>query len=470
MSNYRALFLVFWVAVSAIPASHCLAQSKFEAPPELKASYDLINVRSVEAAVSFLASDAMRGRQTPSRELDIASAYVAARFKAAGLEGLGDKGSFMQTTEIATSAVPNSGIEFSVDGKPIAHYGLLGCAAEEFEHDGPITVATGEEGNEVRFDGVLTIVAPDFAGPRDRSNFMRRLARYGRAGASAILVQVAEDHPLVGAAKQAIEPRVIQTRGLALGHVLLIPKMDLTAGKLDLPKQVNGKTSVSNVIGVIKGSDPELSKQAIIVTAHLDHIGVTGLKSGDTINNGADDNATGSTAIVTLADAFGAMKTPPKRSVIFMTFWGEEKGFLGSYHYVRNPTWPLEDTVCNVNIEMIGRPEAGANEKVWVTGWDRSDLGKLMNVGSQKAGVLIFSHPQFSGDMLFRASDNYPFFEKGIVAHSFSAGSLHSDYHQVSDHIEKLELKHMTRVIQGMFSGVLHLANGATPKMSEKNR
>ena len=151
-----------------------------------------------------------------------------------------------------------------------------------------------------------------------------------------------------------------------------------------------------------------------------------------------------------------------------MTFWGEEKGFLGSYHYVKNPTWPLEKTVCNVNIEMIGRPEAGANEKVWVTGWDRSDLGKLMNEGSEKAGVLIFSHPQFSGDMLFKSSDNFPFYEKGIVAHSFSAGSLHSDYHQVSDHVEKLEMKHMTRVIEGMFSGVLNLANGATPKMSDK--
>jgi Zn-dependent M28 family amino/carboxypeptidase len=148
-----------------------------------------------------------------------------------------------------------------------------------------------------------------------------------------------------------------------------------------------------------------------------------------------------------------------------MTFWGEEKGLLGSFHYVKNPIWPLEKTVANVNIEMIGRPEPGANEKVWMTGWERSDLGKLMNDGSQKMGVLTFAHPQLSGDMLYRASDNWPFAEKGVIAHSFSAGSLHPDYHKPSDHVEKLELKHMTRVIQGLFGGVMGLASGeATPK------
>lgn len=456
-----ALLIVF----ALCPAGLGWGQTKFEPPAELKAAYDSINQRSVEAAVTFLASDAMRGRQTPSRELEIASAYVAARFKAAGLEGLGDDGGFLQTTKIATSSVPTGGIEFSIGGESASSYGLL-SAGDTFSYEGEMVVLTGDEPRDQTFDGPISFVAKPFKGPRDPSNFNRKLARYRQKGATAILVQIDEDHALLGAAKRATNPRIVQTRGGLAGPVLLIPKTTFDDKvELRLPQQLGGEAPVSNVIGVIRGSDPELSKEAIIITAHLDHIGEQGV-TGDTINNGADDNATGSTAIVTLADAFGAMKTPPKRSVILMTFWGEEKRFLGSYHYVKNPAWPLEKTVCNVNIEMIGRPEPGGNEKIWVSGWDKSDLGKIMNEGSQQAGVLIFSHPKFSGEMLFRASDNFPFFEKGIVAHSFSAGSLHSDYHQVTDHVEKLELRHMTRVIQGLFGGALHIANGATPKMT----
>jgi Zn-dependent M28 family amino/carboxypeptidase len=222
------------------------------------------------------------------------------------------------------------------------------------------------------------------------------------------------------------------------------------------------------VIGVLPGSDPELAKESIVFTAHLDHIGLKG-SVGDTICNGADDDATGVTAVLTLADAFAALKTPPKRSVIFMTFWGEEKGLLGSRYYCENPVWPLDKTVANINIEMIGRPEAGANEKCWVTGWHNSDLGKLMNDGSQSVGILIFEHPKYS-EMLYRASDNYSFVQKGVIAHSFSAGSLHEDYHQPSDEVEKLELKHMTRVIQGLFAGSLPIANAeVTPAKADKN-
>jgi Zn-dependent M28 family amino/carboxypeptidase len=231
-----------------------------------------------------------------------------------------------------------------------------------------------------------------------------------------------------------------------------------------LPQQSTSSATVYNVMGMLPGSDPELSQEAIIISAHLDHIGQSG-SVGDTINNGADDNATGVTAVLSLADAYAAMPEAPKRTVIFITFWGEEKGLLGSRHYCANPVWPLEKTVANINIEMIGRPEPGANGKCWGTGWDKSDLGELMAVGAKDVGVLIFQHPTFSGDMLYRASDNAPFVDKGIVAHSFSAGSLHDDYHQPGDEWEKLELKHMTLVIKGLFTGSLPIANGdVTPK------
>ena len=241
----------------------------------------------------------------------------------------------------------------------------------------------------------------------------------------------------------------------------------------DLPARTGLGSSSSFTVGLLnslyalKGkmrTKEQLAKEAIIFTAHLDHIGQQG-SVGDTICNGADDDATGVTGVLSLADAYGAMETAPKRTVIFMTFWGEEKGLLGSRYYCANPVWPLEKTVANINLEMLGRPEPGASGKCWSTGWEKSDLSELMSVGAKKVGVLIFQHPTFSGDMLYRASDNAPFVDKGVIAHSFSAGSLHEDYHKPGDEWQKLELKHMTKVIQGLFAGSLPFANGEfTPK------
>ena len=174
------------------------------------------------------------------------------------------------------------------------------------------------------------------------------------------------------------------------------------------------------------------------------------------------------TAVVTLADAFGAMPKP-KRTLLFMTFWGEESGLLGSKQFVATPSWPLDKIVANVNIEMIGRPEPGANGKIWMTGWTESNLGVLMQQAATPFGVEIFEHPKFSAQ-LYRASDNFSFVDKGVIAHSFSAGSLHSDYHQPDDEWERLEIPHMTRVIQGLFMGSLPLSNGeVTPSKTTAN-
>ena len=248
---------------------------------------------------------------------------------------------------------------------------------------------------------------------------------------------------------------------------MLVPqKTEFGKVKITVPKNNYGKEKVRNVIGVLKGSHPELSKEAIIFSAHLDHIGQSS-GNGDTIFNGADDDATGVTAVLSLADAYASLSKKPKRTIIFMTFWGEEKGLLGSKYYANNPIWPLEKTVANINIEMIGRPEGGAQEKCWMTGWNQSDLGELIKKEAAKIGVEVFEHPKFSA-MLYGASDNASFVQKGVVAHSFSAGSLHDDYHQVGDHWQKLELKHMTKVIQGLFIGSLAIASGEqTPKKSK---
>jgi Zn-dependent M28 family amino/carboxypeptidase len=280
---------------------------------------------------------------------------------------------------------------------------------------------------------------------------------------------VDQESELIGMARESRDnPRMISSRGNFDIPVVLVPETALSIESLvmEIQATITSETIMRNVIGLIRGSDPNLGSEAVLFSAHLDHLGVRpGV--GDGIFNGADDDATGVTAVVTLADAFGAMPKP-KRTLIFMTFWGEESGLLGSKQFVLTPSWPLEKIVANVNIEMIGRPEPGAGGKIWMTGWSESNLGSLMNEASKPFGVEIFNHPRFSA-MLYRSSDNWSFANAGVIAHSFSAGSLHSDYHQPDDEWDRLELPHMTRVIQGLFVGSLPLANGLAKPTKSKN-
>ena len=426
-------------------------------PPE---SIKVISESIVTSTVSFLASDEMRGRDTPSPELTIASSYVAARFLGAGLKGLGDNGSYYQNNKINVAKVSAGSIKIKREGDVVGTYGLLSASDQVFDYQGTVEVLTADNANDEKYDGPVSIVAEKFQSRRDQSNLMRRLARLRENGASAVLVQVDPDHRLVGMASSSGTPRMQTGRESSAGHVVLVEKGAVEGDyEISLPRQMKSTSIVRNVIGMIPGSDPEFAKEAIVISAHLDHVGIKG-NVGDVICNGADDNASGVTAVLSLADAFAAMPEGPKRTVIFMTFWGEEKGLLGSKYYVNNPIWPLKKTVANVNIEMIGRPEAGASGKCWSTGWDESNMSELMSVGAKDVGVLIFQHPQFSGDMLYRSSDNYPFAQKGVIAHSFSAGSLHEDYHMPGDESQKLDFRHMTKVIQGLFAGTLPMANG----------
>ena len=440
---------------------------------DVKTALAEITEKDVTATVAFLASDALAGRQTPSPELDIAAEYIATRFQAAGLVGGatakdGNSKSFFQVHEIATVSYDPGQIAITTDGTPLKHFGMLSAGPESFEFGGNLTfVNQSENWKQMTFTGPVCLTPKAIEGPRDQFEILAAAHGIKQRGATAVLIQVDENNQLVAEAEMAQSPSLVNPRMRWPAPTLLVFKLAPNQrGRFDisLPALVSSNSAVKNVIGVLPGSDPAFSGEAVIFSAHLDHIGRSA--GEDTVNNGADDNASGCTAVCELADAFGALPTAPKRTMIFMTFWGEEKGLLGSLHYANNPEWPLEKTVANINIEMVGRPEAGARGKAWMTGWHQSDLGELMNASSSKVDMRIFEHPKFS-EMLYRQSDNASFVDKGVVAHSFSAGSLHSDYHQPGDHWEKLDRRHMTKVIQGLFVASLPIANAeVTPKAS----
>ncbi len=437
----------------------------------LKPGLEEITEGRVTATISFLASDELSGRATGSNEFNIAASYVASRFRGAGLDGKLADGNFYHVTMKQMSKTPTGPVKLlGSDAKPILHFGLLAAGPEPMTYSGPMKIVDlGTELPASGLDGVVGgMMTGNAKGQRILSQIARMTGTLKEAGAKALLLGIPTDSELLGLAREAQEkPRSETPRSRFAIPVLLVSEATLAAAsiEIELPASIITESPMRNVIGLLEGTDPELSKEAILFSAHLDHLGAKP-SDGDGIFNGADDDASGVTAVVMLADAFAKMPRP-KRSLLFMTFWGEESGLLGSKQFTETPAWPLDKIRANVNIEMIGRPEPGARNKIWMTGWQESDLGALMNNASFPFGVEIFNHPKLSS-ALYRQSDNWSFVQKGVIAHSFSAGSLHADYHQPDDEWDRLEIPHMTRVIQGLFVASLPLANGeATPNKAK---
>ena len=468
-----------WFSVGTAPswAQETVTADKKEVLSEtdeaaLRLGLAKITEESVETTIKFLASDELEGRDTLSAGYEKAAAYAVERLQKAGLKpGAGD--SFYHVTKVPVSRVPTEGLEFkSAAAESIEHFGLLGSGDAAVEYQGTLVEIDlqVEEPTLTKRGPVIARWDGASGAPRVVNQLVRSTNRWRQAGATAILLRVPRQSPLIDAARERqTQNRPEDARSKFNLPVLLVPD-DLpwtpdSEFQLALPAQSPLEADAHNVIAILPGSDPELAQEYLIYSAHLDHIGVAPTGE-DRIFNGADDNAAGVTGVLTLADAFAALPERPKRSLVFLLFWGEERGLLGSRAFVKSPSIPLDKVIANINLEMIGRPEDGAYGKAWVTGWDKSNLGAIMQETSPVVGVDIFEHPRFSA-LLYGSSDNMAFVEAGVIAHSFSAGSLHQDYHQVGDEWQKLNLPHMTKVIQGLFAGSWRLIQGqATPQKS----
>jgi hypothetical protein len=210
-----------------------------------------------------------------------------------------------------------------------------------------------------------------------------------------------------------------------------------------------------NVVGILRGTDPALRDEYILVDAHYDHVGIGTPVNGDSIFNGADDDASGTVAVIEIARALA--KAPPKRSVLFIATTGEERGLIGTNYFIANPLVPLAQIVANFEIEMIGRPDSlvGGPGKGWLTGYERSTMGESL----AKAGIPVVIDPR-PEQSFFTRSDNIAFARMGIVAHTYSSFNLHTDYHRPSDEVDKVDFPHMTALINASIRAVDFLANG----------
>jgi Peptidase family M28 len=210
----------------------------------------------------------------------------------------------------------------------------------------------------------------------------------------------------------------------------------------------------TNVIGILHGSDPKLSKETILLSAHLDHLGVRANMPGDNIFNGADDDASGVTAVLELAEAL-AKGEKPKRTVVFALFGSEEIGGYGARYFQEHPPVPVESFVANLEFEMIGRPDSAVPpHTLWLTGYERSDLGAQL--AAHGARLVADPHPEQN---FFRRSDNYVLARRGIIAHTVSSYGLHTDYHRPSDDLAHIDFAHMTEAIASMVGPIEWLVN-----------
>jgi hypothetical protein len=325
------LVLCGWCAFAASPLT-----------PEQQALTNHISENSLRGHVSFLASDALEGRATPSPGQEIAAEYIAAQFRRAGLEPAGDDGYF----QTATFADLNKSARSS-----------------------PLTRAR---------------------------------------------LEAAEQHP----------------------------------------------GTIRNVIGLLRGSDPALSDTYVILSAHYDHLGMTNTGT-DRIFNGANDDASGTASVMEIAAALSALPSHPKRSILFIAFFGEELGLLGSQYYARHPVVPLEKTIADLNLEQVGRTDASNGDMTGtasITGFDFSDLPERLQKAGEELGIRVYKDEKGS-DFYFKQSDNLPLAEAGVVSHTLCVAFQFSDYHRVGDEWEKLNYRNMAAVDALVAVGLVELAS-----------
>ncbi len=274
-----------------------------------------------------------------------------------------------------------------------------------------------------------------------------------------------EDGPLLMEADSTAPP-VIRIYNRA-GRSLLTGQGELRV-TLHVKAPVRHDVALRNVAGILRGSDPALRDQFVIVSAHYDHLGIKPPGPGNQIFHGANDDASGVASLVEIAKALGA-GVHPKRSVLFLALFGEEEGLLGSAYYVRHPLIPLARTVADINMEQLGRTDSSDGPEIAkfaLTGPSYSNLQEMMGPAAKIAGAEVYRKD--NADEYFDRSDNYSFALAGVVAHTVVVAFEFPDYHAVSDEADKLDYGNLALVDRGIAAGVAAVANAVdAPKWSD---
>ena len=424
------------LALLAALASPALAQST-------------ITERSVAAHEAFLASDALQGRGSATRDEAIAAAYVGSEFQSYGLKPAPGMDGYLQTATLVR-VVLNGAPTMSVAGVALPSPTLLIGAGNSVS--GALVVANTDDPAKLPRGDVLLV-------PSSSSDF-RALGEAARDKGTKLLVLPLNDVTQKYVGMMGGKPRLPtylegDSPNSKMTIVLLPPEAIAELAKkggatVDLTVPSGQERAITtNAIGYLEGSDPKGG--TLLLTAHLDHLGV---RPDGTIMHGANDDASGTTAVLELAQALASGKQP-RRSILFVCYGSEEIGEYGSTYFGEHPPVPLKDIVANVEFEMIGAqdPKLPKNT-LMMTGYDRSNLGEALKVH----GALVTGDP-YPEQHFFQRSDNYALALKGVVAHTVSGWAVTPTYHQPTDTLANLNIPFMTSAIRSLVAPVEWLAN-----------
>ena len=428
-----------------------------------------ITAEELRAIVGALSDDGFAGRATATPGAKLAAEFIASRLAALGVEPGGQGGTYFQTVPLerwrgvkpaelrieghdARLATAVEGIGFRVRGRASSSAALRVASAGEVAE-------------------LAELASPDVAVFLDasRSDALAWLEQAGHPDGLGFGLVLLPGSAEEGKAARAPSPQgrlTLRAAGASAPVCLLANGALLTelrAGRVRSVEFVSGhereEVLCQNVIGRLPG---DLELGAIVLSAHYDHLGVIaadpepaapaapgdGAAAGDAepvdrVYNGADDDASGCAALLELAGALAA--EPRERPILFLFATGEELGLLGTEHYLAQPVVQLEDTLINLNFEMIGRPDAlvGGPGFLWLTGWERTSLGPALS----SAGCTIAPDPRPEQNF-FSRSDNYAFARRGVVAQTLSSYDLHADYHSVDDEADTLDYAHMRAAVE----------------------
>ena len=488
MTSRKALFFLLFVP------------TLLSAQPSPEPYAELITPAQLEENLSIIASDALEGRETGTRGQKMAAAFIRHHFQQLGLTAPVD-GSYYQTfdlykivpgevhlsaggttfqnfKEIVYYGKDNSGGEVTLpvvfagkgrladyDQLNVTDKGVLILLGEEEDYRAPISLARARNAKMIFI--LNTQTADEFSAYAsqfekflldERLSLKKPDVQNKNSGVFFISPVVAEK--ILSTSLSRLTEAAADQRKSSLKKI--------NAGKATYQTTVKVETvGTENVLGYLEGSDKK--DEVIVITSHYDHIGKKRSGQGDLINNGADDDGSGTVAVLQLAKAFAQAKKDgkgPRRSILFMTVAGEENGLLGSEYYTQYPVFPLANTVVNLNIDMIGRRDEqheGSPPYVYVIGADKlsTELHKLSESVNNKYTKLVFdytyndeNHPA----RLYYRSDHWNFAQKNIPIIFYFDG-IHEDYHQPSDEVDKIEFDLLTLRSKCVFYTAWEIAN-----------
>ena len=493
---------------------------------------DTISANQIKDYLSFIASDEMEGRDTPSRGLDLSAKFLATNLARWGFKPAGDKGSFFQRIDLqrnradsgqtkveyngrtliggtdylpaggsgnVTTQIVFAGSGWFVKSKEIDAYkgvdptGKIAVifGAPNMAPRGVSRADLGKQGEDSinpsdygRSKGVVGLIyVPDFQYLANWQRNRQRLMERGSTVVAKFQTQTSTPLPSIVISPEMANAIFAGERQSAsvifnasYGTSLPTPFPMSDQKKVTLNVANNVETiPTQNVVAVWEGSDPVLKAEYVALGAHYDHVGTGCPPVGDdAICNGADDDGSGTTALLGMAEALAKAPTRPKRSILFVWHCGEEKGSWGSRYFVEYPTVPLNQIVAQINIDMIGRSKKAGDtnprnseltgpDAVYLIGSTMmsTELGELVNSVNKSFLNITFDtrydDPKDPNRFFFR-SDHYNYARKGIPIIFFFDG-VHEDYHRAGDTADKIDYQKMERITRTIYMTLWEIAN-----------